>query len=72
MIYKVLHKTLKIEQHESHKNGMNPCPPEGLGVRSLYLIPKLHTCPFKQRYIAGLQSYCDYCYLRGGVNQMGF
>ena len=36
-------QTLKIEQHESHKNGMNPCPPKGLAVRSLYLIPKLHT-----------------------------
>jgi hypothetical protein len=54
MIYKALHRILKIEQHESHqKNGVNPCPTKRLAVRLLYWIPKLHKWPFKQRYIAG-------------------
>ena len=35
------------------KNGVNPCPPNGLAVRPLYWIPKLHKCPFKQHYFAG-------------------
>jgi hypothetical protein len=43
MIYKALHKTLKIEQHESHKNGMNPCPPEGLNFPALF---KQRNCSF--------------------------
>ena len=57
-----------------------------LDLPSLYLIPELHRCPYKKRYIAGssdcstkpllsaikdgLQSYCDAAYSRGGVNQM--
>ena len=66
---------------------------EELDLPHLYWIPKLHKCPYKQRYIAGsakcstkplsklltsilsavkdgLQSYCDTCYSRNGVNQM--
>jgi len=35
------------------KNGVNTCAPKGLAVRSLYWIPKLYKCSFKQRYIAG-------------------
>ena len=66
---------------------------EELDLPSLYWIPKLHKCPYKQWYIAGsskcstkplsklltsslsainagLQSYCQTAYSRGGVNQM--
>jgi hypothetical protein len=53
MIYKALYKTLKMEQHESHKYGVNSCPPKGFVVRPLYWIHKSHKCPLKQRYIAG-------------------
>ena len=42
-----------MEQQESHKNVLNPCPPKGLAVRPLYWIHKLHKCPLKQRYIDG-------------------
>ena len=53
MIFKALRKTLKIKQHESHQKRGEPMSSERLAVRSLYWIPKLHKCPFKQRYIAG-------------------
>ena len=66
---------------------------EELHRTSLYWIPKLHKCPFKQSNVVGstkcstkplskllscilsavntvLQSYCDTCYSKGGVNQM--
>jgi hypothetical protein len=65
---------------------------EELDLPSLYWIPKLNKCPFKQHYCrvcqtlhevsfqiiicipsavkAGLQSYCDTSYSRGGVNHM--
>ena len=39
-IYKTLHRTLKIEQHEPHlKLGVNPDAPEGLSVSAPHLIP---------------------------------
>ena len=39
MIYKTLHRKLKIEEHEHHsKLGMNSCAPEGLAVMHCIVI----------------------------------
>jgi len=40
MIYKTLHRKLKIEQHESHyKSGVNSGAPEGLAVPGPHVTP---------------------------------
>ena len=44
-------------------------PEEDIDLPKLYWIPKFHKNPYTQRYIAGLQKYCDTAYARSSVNQ---